>query len=146
MTKRYPDRQTGMNHLRLVFLLSLTLFAQEATFEVASVKPSQSADSGSHIHNDRGGFQAKNTTLQDLIRYALNAQDFQIIGAPAWITTARFDINASNDRADDAITSAFDVKNHEAQIARIRARLRHLLEDDSSRGFAKSSAKCPFMP
>jgi uncharacterized protein (TIGR03435 family) len=112
----------------LAFLLALPLCGQESTFEVASVKPSQSRDSGSGIRNGRGGMQTKNTSLQELIRYALAAQDFQITGGPSWIKDARFDVNATNDRAEEALVSPGDVKNNEARIARIRARLLHLLE------------------
>src|SRR6202044_151009 len=57
------------------------------------------------------------------IQYAIPAQDFQVVGGPNWIRTACFDINASNGQSDN------DVKNQAERIARIRARLRHLLED-----------------
>ena len=76
------------------------------------------------------GLRRKNTlTLHELIRYALGAQDFQITGGPAWIKDSRFDVKAANDRAEDVSAGPSDVKNNEARFARIRARLRHLLED-----------------
>jgi uncharacterized protein (TIGR03435 family) len=96
---------------------------QGPVFEVASVKPSESLREGYSIRNEPGRFETENATLASLIRYAIPAQDFQVIGGPNWIRTARFDIHASNGQSDS------DVKNQAERIARIRARLRHLLED-----------------
>ena len=46
-------------------------------FEVASVKPTQSLREGSSIRNEPGGrFETVNTTLAQLIQYALPAQVF----------------------------------------------------------------------
>lgn len=104
-------------------LIALTARGQEPVFEVASVKPSQNAREGYTIRNNPGRFETVNTTLAALIQYALPAQDFQVVGGPGWIRDARFDIVASNGQPDT------DIKNQAERIARIRARLRHLLED-----------------
>ncbi len=111
--------------MRLALFLSMALGAlgQGPVFEVASIKPSQSAGPRSGIHNQPGRFESVNTTLATLIQYALPAQDFQVVGGPGWIRDARFDIVASTGQSDS------DVKNQAERIARIRARLRHLLED-----------------
>jgi uncharacterized protein (TIGR03435 family) len=106
-----------------VFLGSPCCLGQESVFEVASIKPSQSAREGSSIHNEPGGrFQATNTTLAVLIQYALATQGYQVVGGPGWIRDVRFDIQAT------AGQSGSDVKKAE-RFALIRARLRHLLED-----------------
>jgi uncharacterized protein (TIGR03435 family) len=97
--------------------------AQGQVFEVASVKPSQSLREGSSIHNQPGRFETSNTTLAKLIQYALPAQDFQVVGGPGWMNDARFDIVAKTGQLDS------DVKNQTERLARIRSRLRHLLED-----------------
>lgn len=104
-------------------LIALAAWAQGPVFEVASVKPSQSLREGSSIHNQPGRFETVNTTVAQLIQYALPAQGFQVVGGPSWIRDARFDILASSGQSDS------DVKNQAERIARIRARLRHLLED-----------------
>jgi len=99
------------------------ILGQELVFEVASVKTSQSVREGYSIHNELGGrFEAANATLAGLIQYALAVQDYQIVGGPGWIRDVRFDIKAAAGQTDS------DVKNAE-RFARIRARLRHLLED-----------------
>jgi uncharacterized protein (TIGR03435 family) len=111
--------------MKLALFLSagLAAWAQEPVFEVASVKPSQSQREGSSIRNNPGRFETVNTTLAKLIQYALQAQDFQVVGGPGWVRDARFDIVASTGQSDG------DAKNQAERIARIRARLRHFLED-----------------
>jgi uncharacterized protein (TIGR03435 family) len=102
--------------------IALTAWGQEPVFEVASVKPSESQRAGSSIHNQPGGFSTEHTTLAELIQYALPAQDFQLVEGPGWIRDARFDIIAKFAPDSDKMDFA-------ERIARIHARLRHLLED-----------------
>jgi uncharacterized protein (TIGR03435 family) len=124
-----------MNRRRaaLLFLaaanLTPTLRAQQPpqpAFEVASIKPAPDSELDRGIRNTPGGLRATGCTLRELILFALDAHDFQLTGGPAWLDTARFDITATNDRAEDFDAS---LKDAEAAAKRIRARLRHLLED-----------------
>jgi uncharacterized protein (TIGR03435 family) len=65
------------------------------TFEVASVKPNKSGEPFVRIGNQPGGrFTATNVPLRLLIRNAYQIQDFQLIGAPDWVSSDRFDIVA----------------------------------------------------
>lgn len=105
------------------FLIALTAWSQGPTFDVASVKPSQTTGNGSGISNNPGRVSTTNTTLAQLIQYCLPAQDYQVVGGPGWIQDARFDIVATTTQTDA------DAKDPAERIARIRARLRHLLED-----------------
>jgi uncharacterized protein (TIGR03435 family) len=70
-------------------------------FEVASVKPNNTGSSGSRSSSDgtSGYFRAANITVRSLIVSGYRLFDFQVIGGPDWITTARFDIEARADRA-----------------------------------------------
>jgi uncharacterized protein (TIGR03435 family) len=70
-------------------------------FEVASVKPNTSGSfsSRSSTDGDSGYFRVVNATLKSLILSAYRLFDFQLVGGPDWITTARFDIEAKVDRA-----------------------------------------------
>jgi uncharacterized protein (TIGR03435 family) len=69
--------------------------APRLAFEVASVKPNKSAETGGFIQRMRGGtFNAGNQTLLQLIRFAYGIQGFQLVGAPDWLRTERFDIAA----------------------------------------------------
>jgi uncharacterized protein (TIGR03435 family) len=62
-------------------------------FEVASIKPSSS----DRIMNVRPlpGRLAADATLQVLMQYAYGVQPFQIVGGPGWLTSARYEINAT---------------------------------------------------
>ncbi len=88
------------------------------TFDVASVKPNTSGDGRVMLGFQPGGrFTATNVPLRLLIRTAYGVQDFQIVNAPAWIATERFDIQA---KASDATSSGPE---------QMRPRLRALLAE-----------------
>ncbi len=83
-----------------VFMLGAChAFGQPATpraeFEVASIKLNKSADRRIMILPPRGGrFTATNVTMQLLISLAYRIKDFQLSGAPAWLNSERYDIEA----------------------------------------------------
>lgn len=64
-----------------------------ATFEVATIKPSNPDAQGKLFTVKGRQVITINTTLGDLIAFAYDVQARQIIGAPAWSETERFDIN-----------------------------------------------------
>ena len=73
------------------------VFAQgpRPAFEVASVRPNTSGDGMIRLGIQPGGrFTATNVPLRVLIRNAYQVQDFQIVDAPDWIRSERFDIVA----------------------------------------------------
>ena len=65
------------------------------SFEVASVKPNKSGETTSFLQGRPGGnFAVGNMTLRGLIFFAYGIQGLQLVGAPDWIATERFDITA----------------------------------------------------
>ena len=92
--------------LRYLFVLALSAAAALASlhaqapadkpkFEVASVRPNTADDGKIMIGIQPGGrFNAVNVPLWDLIRQAYAVQRTQIVGAPDWTETARYDIVA----------------------------------------------------
>jgi uncharacterized protein (TIGR03435 family) len=69
-------------------------------FEVASVKPNTSGDGRVMMAFQPGGrFTATGVTLQMLMRNAYRLQDYQLIGAPDWMRSERFDVSAKGDGA-----------------------------------------------
>src|ERR1700730_2403582 len=74
---------------------------EDVVFAVASVKPNTSGDQRVMIKNEPGGgLTATNVQLRVLIRAAYQLQeDSQIVGAPTWITSDRFDIVAKAEGA-----------------------------------------------
>jgi bla regulator protein BlaR1 len=67
------------------------------TIEVASIKRNNSDRPGPQFRPQSGGFSAEGITLQLLVEMAYGIQQFQISGAPAWMSTDRFDITLKVD-------------------------------------------------
>jgi len=113
----------------LTFIATLPVFAQQ--FEVASIKvsnPPPDRRNSSSISNSEGGFRATNTSLNQLILYALDAQSYQLSGGPAWARDDRFDVTAKNDEVEQKDIPLQDTSRQEERIRKIRYRLRDLLE------------------
>jgi len=71
------------------------------TFEVATIKPSQPDAQGRSILVGRGGtnlFTTTNTPLSDLINFAYGVHARQVVGAPSWVESERYDISAKPDQ------------------------------------------------
>jgi len=69
--------------------------AKPPAFEVASVKPNTSGDGRVLMTPQPGGrLNLVNVPLRLMIRYAYRVQDFQVVGGPDWLSTARFDVVA----------------------------------------------------
>jgi uncharacterized protein (TIGR03435 family) len=67
--------------------------APRQAFDVTTVKPNKSGEMRVSMRIIPGnGYEAFNVTLGAMIRMAYRLQDFQIIGAPAWVDQDRFDI------------------------------------------------------
>jgi uncharacterized protein (TIGR03435 family) len=72
-------------------------FAQQQprpAFEVASIKPNNSASYNNEIHFDPGRLTAENVPASFLIVWAWHVRMFQLSGGPGWINSAKFDIAA----------------------------------------------------
>jgi uncharacterized protein (TIGR03435 family) len=91
-----------MTHLGLLFvglaLTALPLAAQPDArrFEVASIKPSAPGvqDMGGISGAAPEQFRTVNAPLERIILYAFGRRDYQLVGAPDWIRSERFDITA----------------------------------------------------
>jgi uncharacterized protein (TIGR03435 family) len=73
------------------------------TFEVATVKPSAPGAMMVMTKATPDGMQIRNAPLIMIIRQAtdmLNSNDDQILGAPSWIKTERYDIDAKVEEED----------------------------------------------
>jgi bla regulator protein BlaR1 len=69
--------------------------AARQEFEVASVKPNKSGNSGGSFGGRPGGLVVVvNNTLRNIVRNVWNLQEFQIVGGPDWINQDRWDIEA----------------------------------------------------
>jgi uncharacterized protein (TIGR03435 family) len=81
----------------LLLLASCWAFGQATVarpeFEVADIKPNKSGDeNGSGTILPSGQFRAVNIPIKELIKFAYNVRDENIIGAPGWIDSERYDV------------------------------------------------------
>src|SRR5262245_11994907 len=96
---RRPFRRTGIAFFALCSTLGQSQTRPE--FEVASVKPSKPGTPGAGAIDDgtRGNrFTATNVTVRRLIMRAYEIADWQISGAPQWLDSDRYDIDAKPER------------------------------------------------
>jgi uncharacterized protein (TIGR03435 family) len=66
-------------------------------YDVASIKPNKSGGNMVRMMIRPDGLSAMGGTLQMLIENAYEIQDFQIVGAPKWVSSNRYDIEAKMD-------------------------------------------------
>ena len=80
-----------------IAFVSVTPLAQTPppAFEVASVRPNDSGANSSSVDTQPNGrLVFTNETVKVMIERAYQLQPFQLIGAPGWAATARFDVSA----------------------------------------------------
>lgn len=97
------------------------------TFEISIVKPS--SPDANHSDLNMMPFKTANVPLDTVIKfaYSLNdGSDNQIIGAPAWLHTSRFDIDTKTDAATTIQLSKLSIPD---QLATSRLMARVLLAD-----------------
>ena len=85
---------------RLIFsgwlVAALAGVAAGQTFEVATVKPSDPASTIGIRKLPGGRFVTSNTSLRLLITWAYDITDERLVGAPGWLDSARFDVDAKS--------------------------------------------------
>lgn len=67
------------------------------TFEVATIKPSKPDEQGKAFLVRDNRFKTINVTLSEMMSFAYGVHPKQLIGAPAWAGTDKFDIDAKPD-------------------------------------------------
>lgn len=84
--------------------LSQTATMNVPTFDVASIHLSNASDDHHHIYNDvhESHLRTGNLSIRDLIQYAYEIPNSQILGGPAWFDSTMFDIDAKSDAVVDA--------------------------------------------
>jgi uncharacterized protein (TIGR03435 family) len=117
MVRLYGVRR-HIAHALLVILPVGATWAQsqaQPRFDVASIKPSDPTALGGYVRFQPGGrLEVNNVQLIFLIQNIYGVRDFQIVGAPKWITdwnTARFDIEAKAEGATSEEQLGFMAQN-----------------------------------
>jgi uncharacterized protein (TIGR03435 family) len=98
-----PTAVGVLNAPRLQAQSSASGATRPPEFEVASIKANNSGEQRTSMRALPGRIEGTNRTLKLLIQNAYRLQDFQIVGGPGWLNSARFDISA---KADGAVTQA----------------------------------------
>lgn len=102
--------------------------AQQLSFEVASIKSNKSGDLGDQIRELPGGrFSAINMTPRVLITWAYQLRDFQLLAAPDWIRSERFDLAGTLGRQPPSTPEPNDVVT--GSSGTMRAAVRTLLAE-----------------
>src|SRR5262245_29556470 len=117
-----------MRHRIAALLFAAALLPQKPSFEVASIKPNNSRAplSQTSIDDERGYFSTTNATLKQVIRSGYRLLDYQIVGGPDWIDTARFDFEA---KAEGAAFTAPNLKPGETRSDVMAEMIQALLEE-----------------
>lgn len=74
----------------------------DPSFEVATIKLSEPNSPGKGFGGPPGKFQTRNTTLNDLMMFAYQIQIKQIVGAPGWAESEKFDLIGKQDTPGQA--------------------------------------------
>lgn len=67
------------------------------SFEVATIKPTKPDERGTYITVRGTDMVVVNFSLNDLIKFAYDVQEKQIVGGPDWMATDKWDIDAKPD-------------------------------------------------
>ena len=73
---------------------------QGPAFEVASIRPSTSAEAGGRMQVQPCSFNASAATVRQLILKAYGVQDFQIVAEPGWVNSERFNLHVHTEIRD----------------------------------------------
>ncbi len=95
-------------------------------FEVASIKPNNSEIGLFKMMFVQDGFSATSVTLWMLIRTAYGVEDSQIFGAPNWLNSEKYDIEA---RMDSAVADGLRKLSEDQRNVERRRMLQALLAD-----------------
>lgn len=99
------------------------------TFAVATIKPGNPAANNSSMNINDGRVTTENVSLESLIQFAYNLSSGsgdQIIAAPNWVRTSKFDIVA---KPDEATSTAISKMNSDDRDKALRHMVQDLLAD-----------------
>jgi len=110
-------------HFRLPAILlgfaALAAAQLSPQFDAVSIRPSTAADTSNRLGpTPQGGLRGQNVTILQLIAMGYAVRPFQIVDAPGWASTERFDVTATP-----------DVPEERPSRDRFRERLRAMLAD-----------------
>ena len=119
-----------LNQVFLLLLAVVTSYAQTYKFEAATIKPSKAADMNNRLGpGPQGGLRAENVTVGQLIAFAYGVRPFQIVGAPKWVQTDRYDVLATPERPEESPSPGMPRDKLESFRTRLGQRVQSLLAE-----------------
>jgi uncharacterized protein (TIGR03435 family) len=100
--------------------------AIEAGYEVVSIKPHKSGDELFKMMFEKDGFSAIMVTLRMLIRTAYGVDDSRIFGAPNWLDSEKYDVEA---RMENSVANRLGEMSEDQLNVERRRMLQALLAD-----------------
>jgi uncharacterized protein (TIGR03435 family) len=98
-----------------------TVAAQDASFEAAALKRNVSADQGQLVDQQGLRYRMVNVTLRTMILNAYRPRSLRLIGAPGWVESERYDLEAIMPAGTSADQRAAMLRNLLAERARLVA-------------------------
>jgi len=100
------------------------------TYEVVSIKPSDPGSTDSRIGpGPQGGIRTQGTTAMTLLTVAYDLRSYQIVGAPGWVQSERYDVSFTPDKPEVTPNPSMPRQQAEATFNRQRQRLQAVLRD-----------------
>jgi uncharacterized protein (TIGR03435 family) len=99
-------------------------------YEVVSIHraPRDQADSGFR-DGPQGGMRALNVTVVQALAFSCGVEDYQVLGAPAWAKSERFEITFTPDRSEIVLGQKTSRAAYEGWRARQQQRMQAVLRD-----------------
>jgi uncharacterized protein (TIGR03435 family) len=99
-------------------------------YEVVSIHRSDPSATGTQLgRGPQGGWRSENTPVMMLLTVAYDIADYQVIGAPAWVSSALYDVTFTPDRPQVAPGRGAAEKDRQAYWSGNRQRLQSVLRD-----------------
>ena len=100
------------------------------TYEVVSIHKSSTGQTRSSISPGAGGgLHTENTTAMQLLTFAYKVRDYQIVGAPGWMQSERFNVTFTPDKTEASPGDGASPKQIEAFTGRNQQRMQAVLRD-----------------
>jgi uncharacterized protein (TIGR03435 family) len=95
---------------------SIAAASPDLQYDVASIKLNKSGGGSIGVHNSPDSYSVTNVPVQTLMQWAFGVQSYQMIAAPDWFASERYDIEA---KMDPAVADALQKLNlDDRRIAR----------------------------
>jgi bla regulator protein BlaR1 len=99
-------------------------------YDVVSIHRSDPAAIGAAVRpGPQGGWRSQNTPVISLLTIAYDIADYQVIGAPAWVDSDRYDVTFTPDKPQPPPGPGASLKDRLANSSRNRQRLQAVLRD-----------------